>query len=304
MNSESNAVPRDANTVETQLASATAPVAATHPMYWSIERELWEYRSIYVAPLVVAGVALFAFLFTTLGRSLATPDLDRRLAILQEPYQFVSALIFGAGFIVGLAYCLGTLTNERRDRSILFWKSLPVSDRTTVLSKMFVGTVAIPLVAFAIVIATEWIMLLLSSLVAIGSGLRLSSLWNGALFQDWLMLLYHIVTIHMLWYAPIYAWLLLASSIAKRAAILWAALPALVIGIVEKMAFGTQHFADFLMYRVAGGPEADSMRGLPDHTMHAMPARFFSAPGLWGGLIVAGIFLAVAIRIRRYQGPM
>jgi ABC-2 type transport system permease protein len=299
MNAESNAVAGTAAD-----AVATMPARATRPMYWSMQRELWEYRSIYIAPLVVAGVALFAFLFTTLGRSLATPDLDRRLEILQDPYHFVTGMIFGAGFIVGLAYCLGTLNNERKDRSILFWKSLPVSDLTTVLSKMIVATIVIPLVAFGIVIVTEWIMLLMSSLVAMGSGLRLSTLWDGTLFKDWLMLLYHIVSVHMLWYAPIYAWLLLASAWARRGAVLWAVLPPLAIGSFERLAFRTTHFFDYLMYRVTGGPEADAMRGLPDHTMQIMPARFLAAPGLWGGLIVAGIFLAAAIRVRKYQGPM
>jgi ABC-2 type transport system permease protein len=303
MNTQANVTPRDA--MEAQRVAA-APMATTRPMYWLIQREVWEYRSIYIAPLVAAGVFLLAFLFTTLGRCLSTPNLDERLAILQDPetYKFAGALIMGAGFVVGIAYCLGTLNSERRDRSILFWKSLPVSDRATVLSKMFVATVVIPLVSYEILITAEWIMLLVSSLVALGSGLSLAPLWGGPLFRTWGMLLYHLATVHMLWYAPFYAWLLLASAWARRGAVLWAALPPAAIGVIERMSFGTMYFFRYLQYRVEGGPEAQGMSGFPDAMMHITPARFLATPGLWGGLIVAAIFLAGAIRLRRYQAPM
>src|SRR5579862_2646793 len=120
--------------------------STTRPFYWSVQRELWEYRSIYLAPLAVAGVTLFAFLFATIGRSMATPDLNRRLELLEAPYTFTSGIIMGTVFIVGLFYCLDTLFGERRDRSILFWKSLPVSDLTTVLSKAVIPLVILPLV--------------------------------------------------------------------------------------------------------------------------------------------------------------
>ena len=76
-----------------------------------------------------------------------------------------------AAFVVGVFYCLDALHGERRDRSILFWKSLPVSDLTTVLSKASIPLVILPLITFAIVIATQLIMLLLSSAAMLISGL-------------------------------------------------------------------------------------------------------------------------------------
>ena len=87
-------------------------------------------------------------------------------------------------FVVGVFYCLDALHGERRDRSILFWKSLPVSDLTTVLSKASIPLVVLPLLTFAITVVTQWIMLLLSSAVLLGSGLSVATLWTQlSLFQ-------------------------------------------------------------------------------------------------------------------------
>jgi ABC-2 type transport system permease protein len=108
-------------------------------MYWSVRRELWEHRSIYIAPLAAAAVFLLAFLT---GLTLSTAH---RHEPLDTPYVFAAALIMGTGFIVGIFYSLDALYGERRDRSILFWKSLPVSDLTTVLSKFAIPLVILPL---------------------------------------------------------------------------------------------------------------------------------------------------------------
>src|SRR5207245_2315921 len=104
--------------------------------------------------------------------------------------------------------CLDALHGERRDRSILFWKSLPVSDLTTVLSKASIPLVVLPLLTFTITVAMQLIMLLLSSAVLLGSGLNVATLWTQLSFvQMSLLLLYHLMTVHALWPAPIYGWL-------------------------------------------------------------------------------------------------
>jgi ABC-2 type transport system permease protein len=303
MNTQSNAVP------DSPLAAqgiAPAAMSATRPMYWSVRRELWENRSIYIAPLAVAGFALVGFLIATIGRSLSTPDLTQRSTILEEPYSFATALIMGAASIVGLFYCLEALHGERRDRSILFWKSLPVSDLTTVLSKASIPFVILPGLAFVVTVATNLIMLLLSTAVLKGSGLSAAALWARLwLFQ--MQLLYHLVTVHVLWYAPIYAWLLLVSGWARRAAFLWAGLPPLAIFMIEKLAFNTSHFAALLRYRFSG-PEEFVITEPGSFALHPMMhlslGKFLSTPGLWTGLLFAAIFLAAAVRLRRYQGPI
>ena len=304
MNTQSNAVP------ESPLGSqgiAPAALSETRPMYWSVRRELWENRSIYIAPLAVAAVTVFGFLIATIGRAMSTTDLAQRRAVLEEPYTFAMFLIMGAAFVVGIFYSLDALHGERRDRSILFWKSLPVSDLTTVLSKASVPLVILPLFSFALTVATQLIMLLLGSTVLLASGLSAAPLWTRVpLFQMWMMLLYHMVAVHMIWYAPIYCWMLLVSAWTRRAAFLWAILPPLAIGIVEKLAFNTKHFASMMQYRFSGSPEAVGMPGSLkiDPMTHLTPGHFLSSPGMWAGLIVAAIFLAVTVRLRRYQGPI
>ncbi|MDQ6699774.1 MAG: ABC transporter permease [Acidobacteriota bacterium] len=218
-------------------------IPATRRMYWSLRRELWESRSIYIAPLTVAALILFGF---SIG-AIRLPDKMRaamalnpaqQREVMEQPYSFAALLIMATTFVVGVFYCLDALHGERRDRSILFWKSLPVSDLTTVLSKASIPLVVLPLLTFSITAFTQWLMLLLSTAVLLVSGLSAATLWTHfSLFQMWLMLLYHLLAIHALWHAPIYGWLLLVSSWARRAVFLWAALPLLAIGVVEKIAF-------------------------------------------------------------------
>ena len=302
MSNQSNAMPESFG----PQGTAPATMLATRPMYWAIRREVWEYRSIYIAPLAVAGLALLGFVIATIGRAMASPTLAQRRAVLEEPYHFATALILGSAFIVGFFYSLDALHGERRDRSILFWKSLPVSDFTTVLAKASIPLVVLPLLSFVIVGATQLIMLLLSSAVLLGNGVGVGTLWSqSSLFL--MALLYHLVTVHMLWYAPIYGWLLLVSGWARRVAFLWAGLPLLAIGVVEKIAFNTTHFAAWLKYRFTG-PEAFDLGGHGSAAMGSMThfslGTFLSTPGLWFGLIVAAAFFAAAIRQRRYQGPI
>jgi ABC-2 type transport system permease protein len=281
-------------------------------MYWSVRRELWENRSIYIAPLCAAAVILFGSLISTIrlpGKMRAALALDpmKQHDAIAMPYDMAAALIMGAVVIVSVFYCLDALHGERRDRSILFWKSLPVSDLTTVLSKACIPLIVLQLLSFVITVATQFIMLLLSSVVLLANGMSVTTLWTQlSLFQMSLMLLYHLLTVHALWYAPLYGWLLLVSGWARRAAFLWSVLPVLAICVVEKIAFNTSHFAAMLVGRLGGGAEAVALPGrFPiDPMMQLTPGRFLSSPGLWIGLAVFAACLAAAVRLRRYQGPI
>src|SRR5207244_89525 len=129
MTSESNAVPGRRDGSE---SIAPAAMSATRPMYWSVRRELWENRSIYLAPLVVAAVFLFGFMISTihlpqrLGAALALDPMQQH-KLIEQPYTIAALVIMGTTFLVAVFYCLDALHGERRDRSILFWKSLQVS---------------------------------------------------------------------------------------------------------------------------------------------------------------------------------
>src|SRR5262249_41996864 len=157
---------------------------------------LWENRSIYLAPLAVGAVTLFGFAISTLHlprkmRTLPALDPAHQREAVTMPYEYAAGLIMATALIVGGFYCLDALHGERRDRSILFWKSLPVSDLIAVVSKASIPLVVLPLLTIAITIATQLIMLLLSTAVLLGSGLGVATLWTQlSLFQMWLMLIY------------------------------------------------------------------------------------------------------------------
>src|SRR5437879_11100530 len=200
--------------------------SATRPFYWSVWRELWENRSIYMAPLIVAVVVLFGFLVSTAGlperrRDVLLLDPGKTRAAIEAPYNMAAIMLILTAFIVGVFYCLDALYGERRDRSILFWKSLPVSDLTTLLSKATIPLVVLPLVTFAIVVVTQVVMLLWTSVLLISHGMSPASTWKYfPLFQNSFILIYGLAAI-ALWHAPIYASTLLVSRWAMSATSIW-----------------------------------------------------------------------------------
>jgi ABC-2 type transport system permease protein len=286
----------------------------TH-LYWSVRRELWENRSLYIAPLVAAAVVLLGAgirLITILPYStqaVSALDPSKQRGALIMPFSMAAAVVMFTAFLVAVFYCLDALHGERRDRSILFWKSLPVSDLTTVLSKACVPLVILPLITAAVVAATQLILLLLGTAVLLASGSGAAALWRQLpVFQMPLIQLYGLA-VHSLWHAPIYGWLLLVSAWARRTTFLWAVLPLLAIGVLERVAFGTTHFGALMRYRVAGAFReafaAEAQRhGLVTQLAQLDPGRFLGSSGLWVGLACAAALLAAAVRLRRYRGPI
>ena len=302
MNSPSNITPESPNQLQ-----GTPTISPTRPFYWSVWRELWENHSIYIAPSIVAGIILFGSFvgaFHLPGRRHNALLLDpvRRRAAIEMPYDIAAMMLIFTAFIIGVFYCLDALHGERRERSILFWKSLPVSDLTTVLSKATIPLVALPLISFVIIVVTQFIMLLISTVVLLPSGLAATTWANFNFFRQSLIVLYGLVAI-ALWHAPIYGWALLISGWARRATFLWAVLPLLAIGFFEKITFNTSYFASVLKDRLLGfAPEAFAFNA---HTIPQLtPGRYLSTPGLWIGLVFAVAFLVAAIRLRRYRGPL
>lgn len=282
-------------------------------LYWSVRRELWENRSIVIAPLAVGALVLAASVVGSIRlpvrlHGLQALDPVQQHKLLEEPYTFAALLIMFTTAVVGVFYCVDAFQSERRDRSILFWKSMPVSDATTGIAKASIPIVVLPLVTFGVTVATQWLMMLLGGARLIAAAQNPALLWSHLPFVRMSeLLLYHLVAVHGLWWAPFWAWLLLVSAWARRAAFLWATLPLLAIGMLERIAFGTSHFAALLGRRFMGGPEGGPSGDGP-MTMASMtpsnPAQFLASPAFWGGLILATAFLWLAIRIRRDREPV
>jgi ABC-2 type transport system permease protein len=307
MNTQSDAMPT--SPLESR-AIAPADMSATRPLYWSIRRELCENRSIYIAPLAVGGVVLFAFSISAIlgiWESMLRLDMAHGGEKIVMPYDMAAGLMMLTSILVSVFYCLDALHSERRDRSILFWKSLPVSDLTTVLAKASIPLVVLPLLVFAIIVAVQWLMLLVSSAVLLVSGQSVVAFWTKlSFFRMSLLMLYHLLAAHALWPFPVYCWLLLVSGWARRATFLWAALPLIAIAGVEQIVFHTWHFARLVGSRLIGDTETIAAGGMfPTGPMtHITPGIFLTGPGLWIGFAIAAAFLAAAVRLRRYQGPI
>ena len=313
MNTHSNAVP------EASLNSQPAAplMSATRPLYWSVRRELWENRSIYIAPLAAAGVYMFGFLISL---AWVSHRWRRLVAAHQEPpliqvamnYAHAGMLLTFVAFLVGIFYSLDALHGERRDRSILFWKSMPVSDLTTVLSKASIPLVVLPVIVFALTVPLQFAIRLLTTAALLARGGSVAAEWSLPLYQMQLGLLYGLIVM-ALWHAPIYCWFLLVSGWARRATFLWAVLPPLALAAVEYIAFHTSHLGLLLQDRLFGFSykafDLVDKNGVPIDAHFIplslfAPGRFLMSASLWIGLIFAAIFLFAAVRLRRYQGPM
>ena len=303
MNTEANVA---SQSLAGEVRAAARTIPWTETFYWCVRRELWEHKAIYLGPAAAAGVYLFGFLLTLhrlpqrMRDAIADPS---KMKVLGGSYEFAAVAIMLVAMIVEIFYCIDAFQGERKDRSILFWKSLPVSDLTTVLSKASIPFLILPVLAYGLLIVTGFVMLVLSSLVLAANGLSAGPLWTQlSLAPSALGLLYHMVTVHILWYAPLYCWMLLISAWARRAAFVWAFLPPFCVGMLEKIVLNTTHFANWIGYRASGGMEAEPAGGIMPST-HLTPLRFFADPGLWLGWIAAALFLYAAIRIRRHREP-
>jgi ABC-2 type transport system permease protein len=300
-------------------AASAAPrerAAATHavrPFYWSIRRELWENRSIFIAPAAIAGVILLG-LVLSVGRLSKAAHLVVDGAPVQAaqavaiPFEFTAFAILFTAFLVGFFYCLGALHGERRDRSILFWKSLPVSDATSVLAKAVVALVVIPVVAFVIVLVTQLILFAVGAAILFSADLPAAAVWSQFPLVNAILTLAYTQVVIVLWYPPVAGWLLLVSGWARRVPILWAAGVPLALAIVEKIAFNTDYVWHTIASRLGDAHDLAFKPGTRDQLSVDPslmdPLRFFSSFELWAGLVVAAAFITAAIWQRRYRTPL
>jgi ABC-2 type transport system permease protein len=305
---------------ETAAVPTRTPRRPTQPFFWSVRREFWENRSLIIAPLAAAALVLvgFAISLSVLVHSfgvealIGTPD---HLDQMSGPYSLGGMLVMLAAYLTGLFYCLGALHNERRDRSILFWKSMPVSDLMTVASKAFVPMVVLPALSFAIVVALHLMMVVVETLVLGANGIGPAVfLGRLALPSQEIVLLYGLVTA-AIWYAPIYGWLLLVSGWARRVTFLWAILAPAGLCIFEQLAFNTNHLATLMGHRLGGAHDAAFARPIGDmvlspHMRQALtlasmdPVGFLTRIDVWAGLAVGVALTGAAVWLRRYRDPI
>jgi ABC-2 type transport system permease protein len=293
-----------------------------------IKREIWEHRSIWVTPAAIAVVTIlmaatglaigegfrYAADMAIVGAS-NVGETERR-ALLTGALSGVTFLFVFAMWVLTVFYCLDSLYAERKDKSILFWRSLPITDTETVVSKLVVALLAIPGVTLVGIVVTQLANLVVMSIWVSGKGGSPGHLlWDfGALFDIWGATLIFLVTVP-LWLSPFVGWFLFVSAFAKRSPLLVAFLPIVVVPMLERMILGTSYLAKAIFVRSAKMPLFGdiSPEKLFDEERMALAAenvsllsmidigRFLLSPSLWTGLVVCGLFTTAAIYVRRYR---
>jgi ABC-2 type transport system permease protein len=324
--------------------AATLPAASRAGMAQQlltlIRREVWEHKVLWRAPLLVAGLLILSAFLSSPGRmsfnfsnmpelhggassggqSVGLADfLGSRLsgAFFEIGHCFLALIMFLTAAAVLSFYLTDCLYAERRDRSILFWKSLPVSDMATIGSKAIVGMLLAPLGIYLVSIVTD---LLYSGIgrarVALGAPSFMLLPWDTVAWLKVQGLMLTTVLISILWYAPIGAYLLVVSAWARRNVFLWSlALPVLA-PVAEKLSFDTDYIWRFLLSRTFVWSIPDiksaidrSMIPVGNHSIPSPSALFDTFPvagvltniDLWAGVAVAVALVVIAARIRRYR---
>jgi ABC-2 type transport system permease protein len=277
-------------------------------LYWSVRREIWEHRSIYIAPLAVAvvvliGIFIHAVSLPELFRNISTKPVSAQRDLIAASYSAAAVVLMLTSALVGCFYCLDALYGERRDRSILFWKSLPVSDSIAVLSKVSIPLIVLPIFTFAVVMLVQLIVLVVSSIVLYGSGLDVTAYWSNLPFSQMPTGVLYFLAALALWYAPIYAWCLLVSCWAQRAVFVWAIAPVLALVAIERTAIKSGLFTELVTSRVVGLFSQAFSKTNEDNVIPD-PLKLFSTPGLWIGLAIAAALTIAAIRLRRRRDPL
>ena len=233
----------------------------------SIKKELWEFSNILKwVPIVIAILVIVMPLAIFMQSNESFSDLFQFLTTLPEQFFsaehapmlpklfFVMALSLFAPFlvvalIIQLYYFTVCLFDERRDLSIMFWRSLPVSDVTSIIAKLITGTLAIPAIFLGAATATLCLILLLAFfaciVLSVGYDVSLWALWIDADILSGVSLIWLHIIPFAIWMLPLFTWLMLASMFANKAPFLWAILPVAVILLVEGFVVNYFHLSGF-----------------------------------------------------------
>jgi len=306
-------------------------------MKWLIKREMWENKGmLFWTPVVIAGaVAALVLCSLFLGKMGAlhidgqnigsvTIEGQARMRIAETLAQVYVAAGTPVLMVLGLLvffYCLGALHDERRDRSLLFWKSLPVSDVKTVMSKLLLAVVVAPLITMGIAIALGLLLLVATCIMLLTHG---TNMFGAVLAQPDFYLtplrLIGLLPVYALWALPTVGWLLMVSSMARSKVFLWAVgtpvITSLLMLWAEKvlsLGFDTGWFASHitgrLLLSVIPGSWLDlnkeQARAMAEQHM-SMPEAIFNASwsslgsvNLWIGAAAGAAMIAVAVTMRR-----
>ncbi len=291
--------------------SSTARIDTRGALLTLMRREFWEHAALWRVPLVVAALLAISTIFSHVdldSARLHMIDDPARIVVLNMSQVIFALLIYLAASIVVTFYALDCLYAERKDRSILFWKSLPVSDGLTVLSKFLVAMVLVPGGVFLLAIASHLIALSIWELRVASGGVPDVVSWDTVAWVRGELVILLCLILSSLWYAPLVAASMLLSAWVKRGPILWAFLAPFLVWLLELIVFHTFYFWHFIQYRSTGIWHILATRGA--HSVMSKNMRLlsdlnwaaaFTSLDLWLGVLAAAGLLYAAARVRRYR---
>lgn len=296
---------------------------------WLVRREIWEHKAIWVAPLIVLACLALAALtgnvhLGPMGSTDAVSPFgmlpeEKQVKLLMVVYGGLALLMFMVMGIVSFFYSLDSLHADRRDRSVLFWKSLPLSDAETVVSKFAVACIVIPLVALAGAVLSQLVIATGGSVRLAIAGQSAALMWHPQAIAAGVVLAGVWSFTAMLWYAPIVGYLMLASAWAPRGPFLWAVLPPVGLLMLERVLLHTNHVGTFIKERLFGvmrlvrpeqmasmDPQTDEQArdmviNLSQLDLAVSLRNFYVSADLWLGVVAAALLVAAAMWVRRYR---
>ncbi len=314
--------------------------------YWLIKREFWEHRGgFFWTPVITGGIFLLLNIMGIItaevlgarhgisfgasgGLRHVIADMDAGdlsqvgLALDVAMYSAMGLLVVVLGFVV-FFYCLGALYDDRRDRSILFWKSLPVSDASTVLSKVASATVVAPVIAVAVGIIVGMLQLLI---VAVTLSFHGVNVWQLLVLAHPFRVMFNLIgyiPLYVLWAAPAVGWLLLCSAWARSKPFLWAVALPVATGLLVSW-FGIMGLFDLptvwfwknivqrallsvfpgtgSLFSANGGDMVRHVTGNGTDVLDlANTWHLMASPNLWVGVVIGAALLAGATWFRRWR---
>ena len=197
-----------------------------------IKREILEHRNIWRVPVILIGISILARLSVSVGNLALDVNIPEQLqlddtihsgvvTVLSKSLNGMNFIIMVAMFVVAVFYALSCLFNERQDDSVLFWRSLPISDSLTVASKLLVAVVVIPV----IIIGCQAVV----AVIFLGTD---SLQYLGYFFGHSLPALVKMVVWALL---PIIAWCLFCSEVAQKNPFLLAFIAPILLVLVDKL---------------------------------------------------------------------
>jgi len=213
--------------------------------------------------------------------------------------QVVHIIFLGVLFLVSFAYSLYTLFQDRKDRSVLFWRSMPVSETQSVLVKFFMVIFLVPAWYGIVSVLTQIITLVLALVAVQQFGGEPSELWETlSLYDLWCgQLLMWFVS--AFWVAPFYAWILFASAFAKKSPIQVLLLPLIAVALAELWLFGSNVVVNGVVEHIPPMFKGYvAWQNLACSDMLLRVGEMLTTGQFWLGLIIAGGFLYGAIYFR------